>query len=115
MNFFISDALAQGAGGAGAGGGSVWLQFLPLIIIFVLFWFLLIRPQMKRAKEHKQMVAELQKGDEVITNGGMLGKITQVEETFVAVEIARDTEIRLQKHAVASVLPKGSTPTEGES
>lgn len=106
MNFFISDALAQGA--PAATGGNVWLQFLPLILIFAVMYFLLIRPQMKRAKEHRQMVSEMSTGDEVITNGGLLGKITHVDDTFVTLEVAADTEIRVQKNAVGSQMPKGT-------
>lgn len=104
MSFFITDALAQDA----AGGPSTLASFIPLILIFVIFYFLLIRPQMKRAKEHKQLVAGLSRGDEVVTNGGLLGKITDVDDTFVRIEIASGTEISVQKHAVAAVMPKGT-------
>lgn len=104
MEFLISDALAQDA----AGAPGTFAQFIPLILIFVIFYFLLIRPQMKRAKEHKQLVAGLEKGDEVVTSGGVLGRITEVDESFVTIEIARDTNIRVQKHAVAAVMPKGT-------
>jgi preprotein translocase subunit YajC len=84
------------------------MSFLPLIIIFVIFYFLLIRPQMKRAKEHKNLVAALSTGDEVVTNGGLLGKITQVGESFVTVELADNVRIKVQKHAITSVMPKGT-------
>ena len=104
LDFFISSAHAQQA--ATPQGGL--MSFLPLIIIFVIFYFLLIRPQMKRAKEHKQLVAALGNGDEVVTNGGLLGKITKVGESFVTVELAEGVEIKVQKHAVASVMPKGT-------
>lgn len=104
MSFFISDALAQGA----AGAPSTLASFIPLILIFVIFYFLLIRPQMKRAKEHKQLVAALSRGDEVVTNGGILGRITDVDESFIRLEIASGTEIKVQKHAVAAVMPKGT-------
>jgi len=104
MDFLITSAYAQDA--APQGGGL--MSFLPLIIIFVIFYFLLIRPQMKRAKEHRALVAGLDKGDEVVTNGGLLGKITDVGDTFVKVKIAENVEVKLQKHAVASVMPKGT-------
>ena len=103
MDFLISSAYAQDA--APQGG---LLGFLPLILIFVVFYFLLIRPQMKRAKEHRQMVAALAKGDEVVTNGGLLGKITEVGESFVTLQVSDNVQIKLQRHAVASVMPKGT-------
>ena len=84
MDFFISNAYAQ-AQDAAPGG---LMSFLPLIVIFAVFYFMLIRPQMKRAKEHKQLVSQLAKGDEVITNGGLLGKITDVSDSFVTLELA---------------------------
>ena len=104
LDFFIASAHAQDAA-APAGG---LMSFLPLIIIFVIFYFLLIRPQMKRAKEHKNLVAALGTGDEVVTNGGLLGKITKVGESFVTVELADNVHIKVQKHAIASVMPKGT-------
>ena len=104
MDFLIASAYAQDA--APQGGGL--LSFLPLIIIFVVFYFLLIRPQTKRAKEHRQLVANLANGDEVVTNGGLLGRITHVGESFVTVELADNVSVKLQKHAVASVMPKGT-------
>ena len=104
MDFFIASAYAQDASSQGGG----LISFLPLIIIFVVFYFLLIWPQTKRAKEHRQLVANLATGDEVVTNGGLLGRITQVGESFVTVELADDIKVKLQKHAVASVVPKGT-------
>ena len=110
MSFFISDALAQSAPAAGTGappeGGL--MGFIPLILIFVLFYFLLIRPQAKRAKEHKQMVEALAKGDEVVTNGGVLGRINEVGDSFISVEIADGVVVKLQRSAVASLVPKGT-------
>ncbi|MGH8160969.1 MAG: preprotein translocase subunit YajC [Gammaproteobacteria bacterium] len=79
-----------------------------IVVIGVLFYFMLIRPQQKRQKQHKQMVAELSAGDEVVTSGGMLGKVTQVSEQFIEVEVAKDVRIRIQKNAVGTVLPKGT-------
>ena len=107
MDFFIASAYAQDA--ATPAGGL--LSFLPLIVIFIVFYFLLIRPQTKRAKEHRQLVAKLAVGDEVVTNGGVLGKITHVGDSFVTVEVADNVKIKLQKHAVASVVPKGTVKT----
>ena len=103
MDFFISNAYAQDAGATGG-----LMSFLPLIVIFAVFYFMLIRPQMKRAKEHKQLVAQLGKGDEVITNGGLLGKITDVSESFVTLELADNLQIKLQRSAVANIMPKGT-------
>jgi len=105
MSFFISDAVAQGAA-APQGGGLQSLIFLA--VLFAVFYFLLIRPQAKRAKEHKKMVAALEKGDEVVTSGGILGKVTKVTDDFVTVEAAEGIELTLQRHAVASLMPKGT-------
>lgn len=103
LDFFIASAYAQDATPQGG-----LMSFLPLIIIFVIFYFLLIRPQMKRAKEHKNLVAALSAGDEVVTNGGLLGKITKVGESFVTVELGENMKIKIQKHAISSVMPKGT-------
>lgn len=88
-----------------------FMSMLPLILLIVIFYFLLIRPQMKRAKEHKQMVGGLSKGDEIITNGGIAGKIREVGENLILVEIADNVKVKVQKSAVASTLPKGSLET----
>ncbi|HEC11687.1 MAG TPA: preprotein translocase subunit YajC [Acidiferrobacteraceae bacterium] len=104
MNYFISDALAQGS--APSGGGL--MSFLPLIVIFVLFYFLLIRPQQKKAKDHRQMVSGLAKGDEVVTNGGTLGKIVGLDDNFISVEVAKGVAIKVQRHAIAAMMPKGT-------
>jgi len=103
MDFFISSAYAQDA--AQTGG---LMSFLPLIVIFAVFYFMLIRPQMKRSKEHRQLVSQLGKGDEVVTNGGLLGRITDVSESFITLEIADNVQIKLQRQAVTSVMPKGT-------
>lgn len=100
---FISNAYA-----ASTSTGNDLMSFLPLIIIFVLFFFMIIRPQMKAAKVQRDMIAALQKGDEVVTSGGIVGKVTKVTDTFVTVEIAANTEIVVQKQAVQSALPKGT-------
>lgn len=106
--FFIQDAYAQAGGG---GTGSMLATFAPLVLIFVVFWFLLIRPQQKKAKEHREMVAALSKGDEVVTSGGLLGRITQVGDTFVTVELAAGIEVRVQRSAVSGLMPKGTIKT----
>ncbi|MDX2417770.1 MAG: preprotein translocase subunit YajC [Xanthomonadales bacterium] len=103
MDFFISNAYAQDAASP-----TSLMSFLPLIVIFAVFYFMLIRPQMKRAKEHKQLVSQLSKGDEVITNGGLLGKIIDVSDSFVTLELAENLQIKLQRQAVANVMPKGT-------
>jgi preprotein translocase subunit YajC len=103
LDFFIASAHAQDVSQPGG-----LMSFLPLIIIFIIFYFLLIRPQMKRAKEHKKLVAELAKGDEVVTNGGILGRITNVGESFLTLELADNVQIQIQQHAIASVVPKGT-------
>lgn len=103
MDFLIASAYAQDAP---QGGGL--MGFLPLILIFAVFYFMLIRPQMKRAKEHRKMVSELARGDEVVTNGGLLGRITDLGDSFVTVELADKVVVKLQRQAVASVMPKGT-------
>lgn len=103
MDFFISSAYAQDA--APTGG---LMSFLPLIVIFAVFYFMLIRPQMKRSKEHRQLVSQLGKGDEVVTNGGLLGRITDVSESFITLEIADNVQIKLQRQSVTNVMPKGT-------
>lgn len=93
---------------AGAPASPGLASFLPLIIIFVLFYFLLIRPQTKKAKEHKAMIAALAKGDEVVTTGGLLGRVTAMDDSFVTISIAQNVEVRVQRHAVAQLMPKGT-------
>ena len=101
----ISSAYAQSAP---AGGDPGFIGFLPIILMFVLLYFLMIRPQMKRAKETKAMIEALQKGDEVITAGGVLGRVSKMSDAYVTVEIAPNTEVAVQKAAVQVVLPKGT-------
>ncbi len=109
MDFFISSAYAQAAAGTGAGPApNPLMSFLPLIILFGIFYFMLIRPQMKRAKEQRAMIAALAKGDEVLTNGGILGRIEDIAEQFVVLEVATGVSIKLQKQAISAVLPKGT-------
>ena len=105
--FLISDAYAQTAPAAGGAAGGL-MSFLPIILMFVVLWFIMIRPQMKRQKETKAMLEALAKGDEVVTAGGILGKVSKVADQYVTVEIATNTEITVQKSAVTTVLPKGT-------
>lgn len=84
------------------------MSFLPIILMFVVLWFIMIRPQMKRQKETKAMLEALAKGDEVVTSGGILGKVTKVADQYVTVEVAPNTELTVQKNAVTTVLPKGT-------
>jgi preprotein translocase subunit YajC len=106
MDWLISSAHAQAAPAA-QGPGSL-LGLWPMLLIFVVFYFLLIRPQTKRAKEMRAMIAALGVGDEVATQGGIIGKITAVSEQFLTLEIADNVEVKVQRHTVAQVLPKGT-------
>ena len=105
MSFFISNAMAE-AGAASQPG--IFEVLFPFIILFVVFYFLLIRPQSKRAKVHRKMVEALAKGDEVVTQGGIYGKVIEVTDEALTVEIADNIQVKVQRAAVASVLPKGS-------
>ena len=107
----ISSAFAQAAP-SGLGGLDL-MGMLPLVLMFVLLYFLLLRPQMKRAKEHRTMLTALQKGDEVVTAGGTLGKITSVADNYVRLEIAPNVEVTVQKQSVQTLLPKGSIKNAG--
>jgi preprotein translocase subunit YajC len=110
MSLFVKEAWAQNA--PAAGGQSGLMSLIPLILIFVIFYFLLLRPQIKRAKEHKKMVESLAKGDEVVTNGGLLGKVTQLGDSFMVIEVAKGIEVRVQKNAVSSLMPKGTMKSD---
>ena len=103
----MSLAHAQTAGAAADPTGG-FMQLLPMILMFVVLWFLMIRPQMKKAKEHKALIEALAKGDEVVTGGGLVGKITKVGDNYVTLEIAEGTEVTVQKPAIGLVLPKGT-------
>jgi preprotein translocase subunit YajC len=105
---FISEALAQTAPAPAAGGESSLLTMLPLVLMFVVLYFVMIRPQMKRQKEHKAMIDALAKGDEVVTAGGVLGKVAKLGESYVHVEVSDGVELQLQRSAVVQVLPKGT-------
>ncbi|MEJ2141415.1 MAG: preprotein translocase subunit YajC [Gammaproteobacteria bacterium] len=106
MSFFISEAMAEAAPAAQQADPMSSLIFFGGMIL--IFYFLLIRPQQKRAKEHRNMVEALNKGDEVVTNGGLLGKIIEVGEQYITVELADNVQVKMQKAAVGSILPKGS-------
>ncbi len=104
---FISSAYAQAAAGAATTQDTL-MSMLPLVLMFVVLYFVMIRPQMKKAKEHKAMVEALDKGDEVVTAGGLLGKIAKIGESYVGVELASGVEVQMQRSAVVQVLPKGT-------
>ena len=107
---FISSAFAQTAPAAAAGGDlqSSLMSMLPLLLMFVVLYFVMIRPQMKKQKEHRAMVEALAKGDEVVTAGGLLGRVSKLGDNFLGVEIANGVEIQVQRQAVVQVLPKGT-------
>jgi preprotein translocase subunit YajC len=107
---FISTAFAQTAPAAAAEGGmqSSLMSMLPLVLMFVVLYFVMIRPQMKRQKEHRNMIEALAKGDEVATAGGVLGKVTKLGDTYLGIEVAQGVEVQIQRSAVVQVLPKGT-------
>jgi len=107
MSFFISDAFAA-AGTAPAGQADGTFSLIMIAAIFVLFYFMLIRPQNKKAKEHRELISRLKKGDEIITSGGMLAKVVSLDDQYIKVSLAEGVEINLQKGAVITVLPKGT-------
>jgi preprotein translocase subunit YajC len=103
----ISDAFAQAAPAA-TGSESGLLSLLPLVLMFVVLYFIMIRPQMKRQKEHKAMVEALAKGDEIVTAGGLLGRISKLGETYLHIEVANGVELQVQRTSIVQVLPKGT-------
>lgn len=106
MSFFISDAWAEAA--PAAGQPDMFSALLPFIILFVVFYFLLIRPQQKRAKEHRNMVQNIAKGDEIVTAGGLVGKVVELGDNFIEMEVADNVRVKIQRPMLASVLPKGT-------
>ena len=106
---FISSAFAQTAPAvAGGDTQSSLMSMLPLVLMFVVLYFVMIRPQMKKTKEHRAMIDALAKGDEVVTGGGVLGKVSKLGESYVSLEIASGVEIQIQRGSVVQILPKGS-------
>ena len=103
MGWLIQDAWAQTEGAS-----DPFLSLLPLVLIFAVFYFLLIRPQNKRQKEHKELVANISVGDECVTAGGVLGKVTQVDDQFIRVQVADGVELKVQRHTIATIMPKGT-------
>jgi preprotein translocase subunit YajC len=110
LSVFISSAFAQTAPAAAAGGDmqSSLMSMLPLVLMFVVLYFVMIRPQMKKQKEHKAMIDAIAKGDEVVTAGGMLGRVSKLGDSYVGLEVANGVEIQIQRSAVVQVLPKGT-------
>ena len=104
---FISNAFAQTAPAA-AGGTESLMSFLPLVLMFVVLYFIMIRPQMKRQKEHKAMIDALAKGDEVVIGGGVIGRVAKIGDSVLHVEVAKDVEVQVQRSSVVQVLPKGT-------
>lgn len=109
MSFFIQDAFAAAA--APAQAGNDWTSIVWMVGFFIILYFVLLWPQSKRAKEHRNLIANLAKGDEIVTNGGIVGKITKISDDFLTVMVAENVEIRLQKSAITTVLPKGTVKT----
>ena len=108
---FISSAFAQTAPAAAAAGGdmqSSLMSMLPLVLMFVVLYFVMIRPQMRKQKEHRTMIEALAKGDEIVTSGGLLGKVTKMGDSYLSLEVASGVEMQVQRSAVVQVLPKGS-------
>ena len=119
MSFLIKDALAAAestltttadtaTAATGTTGGDSSFSIIMMVAMIVIFYLLLWRPQSKRAKEHRNLVNNVQKGDEIVTSGGILGTITQIEEKFIAIKVAEGVEVKLQRSAISSVLPKGT-------
>ena len=108
IDLMIAPAHAQSAPAATAPFGSDLMAFLPMIAIFVVFYFLLIRPQQKKAKEARAMLEALQKGDEIVTAGGVLGRVSKLGDTFLSIEVANGVELQVQRTSIVQVLPKGT-------
>ncbi|WP_448577894.1 preprotein translocase subunit YajC [Thermaurantiacus sp.] len=109
-----SPAFAQAAGGGPAGTTAILIQVAPLILLFAIFWFLIIRPQQKRLKDHRDMVAAVKRGDDVVTGGGLIGKVTKVTDTDVEVELAPNVRVKAVKSTLSSVTPRGAPPAAND-
>jgi preprotein translocase subunit YajC len=105
---FISNAFAQSAPAAAGGAESSLLSLAPLVLMFVVLYFIMIRPQMKKQKEHRAMIEALAKGDEVVIAGGVVGRVSKLGESFVQVEVANNVELQVQRPSIIQVLPKGT-------
>jgi preprotein translocase subunit YajC len=105
---FISSAFAQTAPAAASSSTDSLMSLLPLVLMFVVLYFIMIRPQMKRQKEHKAMIEAIAKGDEVVTAGGLIGKVSKLGDNFIHLEVANGVELQLQRSAITQVLPKGT-------
>jgi preprotein translocase subunit YajC len=109
MSFYISDAIAAATTTTTKGAqGDSSFSLIMIAAIFVLFYFMLIRPQNKRAKEHRELVGKIKKGDEIVTSGGILGKVTSLDEQYIKISVSEGVEVSLQRSAISSVLPKGT-------
>ena len=107
---FISEAFAQAAPAAAPGGESTLLTMLPLVLMFVVLYFVMIRPQMKRQKEHKQKVAAMKKGDQVVTAGGLVGKVVKVDDVYVELDLGTNVRVKAIKATIGDIIPPGGTP-----
>jgi preprotein translocase subunit YajC len=107
-NVFISEAFAQTAPAAAPSGTDSLMSMLPIVLMFVVLYFVMIRPQMKRQKEHKALIDALAKGDEVVTAGGLLGKVSRLGDSYLHIEAANGVELQVQRSAIVQVLPKGT-------
>ena len=95
---------------AAAEAPPAWLGWLPIVGMIAIFWFLIIRPQMKQQKQHREKIAGIKKGDQVVTSGGIVGKVTRVDETYADVEIAQGVKVKVVKHTIGHIVPPGGTP-----
>jgi preprotein translocase subunit YajC len=108
---FITEAFAQDAGGSGGTAGLL-VQFLPIILIFVIMYFLILRPQQARQRQHKEMIANIRRGDTIVTSGGLIGKVAKVDDSEIQLEVAEDTKVRILRGMVAEVRAKGEPVKE---
>ena len=108
MSFFVTEALAQPAAGQAPAGPGLLMNIVFIGGLFLFMYFVMIRPQRKRQKEHSEMLSALGKGDEVVTNAGLLGRVSRVEDDYIVLKVADNVELKFQKHAISAVLPKGT-------